>query len=259
MAKKRNDISLARGLFWVVFQVAILSGASAQTKERSYTVSPSGVEQGKEYELIIKSVNCTSNDLRGADLVAPVGSGIAVQNAVGINDCTMLARIAVAKDAPVEKVVLRVTKQDVVWGLVDLPVRQGITAASSSSAATNPSPTPAPTVSNAPLVIEGISWRGAVWILNEYQTQGAFSIDVRNAGDKTITTVHWDFYLMDSVRQRVYDHFKFVTDDKQIEPGKKIRLTKRFDYHTTPSYARGRAVIRKLIYSDGSTWNITDK
>lgn len=108
--------------------------------------------------------------------------------------------------------------------------------------------------------ITGISWRGAYCILGNCENKGVFSIDVKNTGTKTVTVVHWDFYLVDSVRQRVYDHFTFVTSDKKIAPGAKpIRLTKRFDYHDTPDYLRARAVVVKIIYSDGSAWSASER
>jgi hypothetical protein len=126
---------LATVLFWaLVVQIAISSSAPAQTRTRSYTVSPSSVEQGKEYELTIRSVACSSNDLLGTDLTAPAGSGIKVDMATGVHDCTMIARIFVDKDAPVDTAVLRIIKQGSVWGLVDLPVRRNL----------RPEPTPAP-------------------------------------------------------------------------------------------------------------------
>lgn len=109
--------------------------------------------------------------------------------------------------------------------------------------------------SESPLKIENISWHGAPNDGTLWHNRGAFSIDVKYAGDKIITAVHWDFYLVDSVRDRLYDHFKFVTDDKKIPAGKKIRLTKRFDYPgSTPDYVTAMAKIRKIVYSDGSTW-----
>jgi hypothetical protein len=114
--------------------------------------------------------------------------------------------------------------------------------------------------SNCSLKIEKISWHGAPNDGTAWHNKGVFSIDVKNTSNKTITAVHWDFYLIDKVRQRLYDHFKFVTDDKALEPGKKIRLTKRFDYPgLTPNYVVGRSVIRKLVYSDGATWENPDK
>ena len=108
---------------------------------------------------------------------------------------------------------------------------------------------------NRPLLIEKISWHGAPNDRTLWKDRGVFSIDVKNVSGKTITAVHWDFYLTDSVRQQPFDHFKFVTDDKTIEPDKKLRLTKRFDYPGhTPNYVKASATIRKIVYSDGSTW-----
>jgi hypothetical protein len=124
---------------------------SESQPQKSYSVSPSTAEQGMEYELTIRSVNCTLNDLSRADLSAPTGSGISVVTAVGINDCTMIARIIVARDAPVETAVLRITKQGSVLGLISLPVSRGLVSEPSTSAASNPSPAvsnPSPALSN---------------------------------------------------------------------------------------------------------------
>jgi hypothetical protein len=107
---------------------------------------------------------------------------------------------------------------------------------------------------DCPLAIEKISWRGASDHRDIFGGKAAFSIDVKNVGTKTITAVHWDFILVDNARQQVFDHFKFITSDKTISPEKKTRLTKRIDYLHTPNYVHARAVIRKIVYSDGSTW-----
>lgn len=109
--------------------------------------------------------------------------------------------------------------------------------------------------SSSGVEIVGISWRGAYCILGNCEEKGAFSVDVKNTGTKMVTAVHWDFYLVDSVRQQFYDHFKFVTNDKKVLPGSKpVRLTKRFDYHIVPDYLRAHAEIMKVVYSDGSVW-----
>lgn len=126
----------------MLFQIAIYSSASAQTGAKAFTVSPSSVEQGKLYELTIRSVKCAPNDLLHADLAAPLGSGITVEVAVGINDCTMIARVRVARDAPTDTAVLRVTKQDSVLGLIDLSVTRAL----------SPEPLPVPTQPSAPPV-----------------------------------------------------------------------------------------------------------
>jgi hypothetical protein len=103
------------------------------------------------------------------------------------------------------------------------------------------------------LVVVKTAWRGGVpgQIVGG---GGAFSIDVKNVGTKSIREVHWDFYLTDTVRQNTYDHFKFKTIDKVIKPGKKERLTKRFDYHKPPNYVSALPQIMKVVYEDGSVW-----
>src|SRR4051794_22707822 len=85
--------------------------------------------------------------------------------------------------------------------------------------------------------IVGISGHGAFDTGYRYVPAGVFSIDVKNTGTKTITAIRWEFFLVDTVRgDAVYDHFKFFTDDKKIQPGETKRLTKRFGYGTIPDY-----------------------
>ena len=132
-----------------------------------------------------------------------------------------------------------------------------ITAPASSQAASQASPNP----QTCPLTITNISWRPPFCVLQNCEHSGAFSIDVKNTGLVPIKTVYWDFYLVDDVRQQVYDRFRFVTDDKTVSPNnsKPTRLTKRFEYHLVPNYISARAVIIKILYADGSTWVLEEK
>jgi hypothetical protein len=138
-----NLRSLTLVVFWAsAVLMAICSSANAQSTGRSYTVSPSTVEQGNEYELIIRSAVCTSNDLNGADLTAPAESGVNVVSAFGVNACTLLAKITIAADAPTGTVSFRVTKEYVVVGLVNVEVTKvtSVVAAPPSSPAARSSP-----------------------------------------------------------------------------------------------------------------------
>jgi hypothetical protein len=65
---------------------------------------------------------CTASDLLRTDLMAPPGSGISVEVAVVAGDCTMVARIVVASDAPAGTVPLQITRDNSPWGKVELQV-----------------------------------------------------------------------------------------------------------------------------------------
>ena len=105
----------------LMIQGTVCSPNTAQ-KLRTYTVSPSNFDPGSEYHLTIKSANCTGNDLNGADLIVPPESGINVEVALGVSPCTMVARIVVGQDAPGGPVALRVTREDVTLGVVNVLV-----------------------------------------------------------------------------------------------------------------------------------------
>lgn len=107
----------------------------------------------------------------------------------------------------------------------------------------------------AGLEVIDISWRGAEWVVNTYIPDGAFSIKLKNDTSKIVTTVWWEYFLLDSVRgDGVYDHLQFKTDDKTIKPGKTVKLTKRIEYHTVPDYLKAKVRISKVQFSDGSIW-----
>jgi hypothetical protein len=103
------------------------------------------------------------------------------------------------------------------------------------------------------LKIVGISWRGT----NQYvdSEKGAFSIDVKNTGTKVVVAVEWEYVLIDRVRRIVYDRLHFVTDDKNLSPGEKKRLTKRIDYSWVPKYVEAVPRINRVTYSDGTAWS----
>lgn len=120
MGKTITQIQLC--LFASLFLFVLSAQVNAQGRQRTYTVSPSGVEAGQEYELLIKSAVCSSNDLIGTDLNTSADKGVTVLIATGTNDCRMFARVFVAEDAPAGAVPLRIIKDGGVWGSVDLTV-----------------------------------------------------------------------------------------------------------------------------------------
>jgi hypothetical protein len=110
---------------------------------------------------------------------------------------------------------------------------------------------------NAPdMVVTKISWRGATG--SGFKPGAAFSIEVKNRSGKTVTAVNWDFYLIDKIRRnQVFDRLSFRTDDKKIEPGKTVRLTKRPDYLNSNTLSDNLSAVPQIMrveYSDGTFW-----
>src|SRR5262249_39948365 len=97
---------------------------------------------------------------------------------------------------------------------------------------------------------------GGVIMNPAVSAKGSFwaSAKIKNLGKKTITKVKWDFILFDLSLAREYDRFKFVTDDKPIEPGKTKRLVKNIEYYHVPKYVERRVRITTLEYQDGTRW-----
>src|SRR5215212_6104712 len=88
---------------------------------------------------------------------------------------------------------------------------------------------------NAGVLVVKAGWSGADYDPGIFYTdRGSFTIHVKNTGSKTIAAVNWDFFLIDSVRDRLYDHLKFRTDNKKIKPGEIKKLIKTFEYRYDP-------------------------
>jgi hypothetical protein len=66
--------------------------------------------------------------------------------------------------------------------------------------------------------------------------------------------VVWEYVFRDSVRDQEYDRLKFVTDDKEIKPGKEAKLTKRIEFAETPSYIKAQVFILRLDFTDDTSW-----
>lgn len=69
-----------------------------------YTISPSNVQQGKDYDVLLTSTQClkdaTKKPLKDVELYAPTGSGLSL-SAIQKSNCNITAKISVAPDAPI--------------------------------------------------------------------------------------------------------------------------------------------------------------
>lgn len=87
-----------------------------------------------------------------------------------------------------------------------------------------------------------------------HEGQAWFAVLIWNRSDKWIRYVEWDFILLDTVRDREYDHLKFKTDSIRVVPGDWQVLRKDIDFAKTPNYIEARVEIRMVRFDDGSEW-----
>jgi acyl-ACP thioesterase len=99
-----------------------------------------------------------------------------------------------------------------------------------------------------------ISW-GSKWDIDNTQ-KVPFSIDVKNIGTNKITSVKWQYEILDKYREHtVIDRLTFESE-KDIKPGETKHLSKRIDYsHSMGNYTAKAKVIR-LRFADGSEWKL---
>lgn len=72
---------------------------------------------------------------------------------------------------------------------------------------------------------------------------------LNNSGEKTIKAVGWEYILTDQEAQQEIRRFAFRTR-KKIEPGRSVTVMQE----VKPSTGDRRAVINRIEYSDGTTW-----
>ena len=92
-----------------------------------------------------------------------------------------------------------------------------------------------------------------------------YKASVKNTGDKTIKSVDWDYIFLEPDTEHEIARRQFTSDEK-ISPGKTKELTVLISTPPTSTisvYAlskdehlrvTGRAVIVRIVYSDGSVW-----
>jgi opacity protein-like surface antigen len=104
--------------------------ANSQTRTgplKNYIVNPSELFRGKEYDISVTSPDCTPDELRGAELIAPYNTGIEVLRVNNTNPCILIARISVSQDAFLRHAMLWVNKDQIVMGTINITVADSIT------------------------------------------------------------------------------------------------------------------------------------
>lgn len=82
-------------------------GTGAQTPPNPYSISPSRLEVGKEYEVLVQKSDCQNEDLsKGMKITAPQGSGVVVLAKLPAGPCMLAAKLSVVSDASVGKSIL---------------------------------------------------------------------------------------------------------------------------------------------------------
>jgi hypothetical protein len=121
---RMNDILLIFAFFISQIAPSVYASSSsshdcsgkdyATILEKVYSVEPSKGILGRDYEVRVTSFDCAadSEELKDAELYAPIGSGISVNQTTKTYGCTLEALISVAGDAQVDKVQLWVRKKE---------------------------------------------------------------------------------------------------------------------------------------------------
>lgn len=100
-----------------------------------------------------------------------------------------------------------------------------------------------------------ISW-GSAWDIHNTE-KVPFSIDVKNIGTNKITSVKWQYEILDKYRERaVIDRLTFESE-KDIKPGETKHLSKRIDYYHSMDNYTARAKVIMLKFADGSEWKLS--
>ena len=94
----------------------------------------------------------------------------------------------------------------------------------------------------------------------------SYKLSVRNAGEKAISEIDWDYVFLDAATGQELDRRRFTGADK-IAPGRSRELTfliptpptQRISAHSLGRNERDglreRIVILRVLYADGSAWN----
>jgi hypothetical protein len=92
---------------------------------KTFSISPNKGFVGKNYEVVVTSPGCvdTSNELSTAELYAPLGSGVSVENKKK-SACSLTASITIAADAAADKIQLwiRKTGDETILGTADFTI-----------------------------------------------------------------------------------------------------------------------------------------
>jgi hypothetical protein len=92
-----------------------------------------------------------------------------------------------------------------------------------------------------------------------------YKVSLRNAGEKTIKSVDWDYVFIDSISEIVTGRLEFTSEEK-IVPGKSkelIAISRRPPAATVSIYQLdkkerqgldGQVVIMRIEYTDGTVW-----
>jgi hypothetical protein len=92
-----------------------------------------------------------------------------------------------------------------------------------------------------------------------------YKLTVKNTGTKIIKSVDWDYIFLDASGENVIGHHQFTSEEK-IEPGKSKQLTvitssppaRVVDAGESkgkaPPAAKGKVVIKRIEYKDGTVW-----